>query len=367
MRVELLILIYSATTIFAGSACLMALGCALWGSPVPLLPPRRNRMLSWTGLEVLVAFAALVLLLPLVVELSLQSTGLFQWLYDFTGGHFQADFGEDPDKGFRRVAIWEAFLGFPLKLLVLWVVLKASGFFHPYQLGFTTHRLWQMVALGWFVWIVSGLPCDLIHLLLNQGYSLLFPHEQEVHAIIQIAQEHPTAIEWLLLVFSAVLIAPFMEELLFRGLLLRWLANRPGGVTVTLSITLALAFLTRASKIDAAWQAPSLPGLLNAFAPVLFVAVVWLAIQSLSYLGIDSRTCVRWRAILASSLLFGIAHANVWPTPVALFAFAICLAWVASRTQSIVPCIVAHSLFNAVACVELGLGLVRDQLPYCSS
>src|SRR4051812_38118835 len=126
MRVELLIFCYAAVSVFAISLCLMALGWAMMGPPAPLLPPRRNRLLSWGGIEVLVAFAALVLLLPLVFELSLQASGLFQWFYDFTGGNFKADFGDDTEKSFRHLAIWEAFFGFPLKLIVVWAILKPS-------------------------------------------------------------------------------------------------------------------------------------------------------------------------------------------------------------------------------------------------
>lgn len=366
MRVELLIFIYAAAIVFAASACLIALGSVVWGRPLPLLPPRRNRLLSWGGVEVLVAFSAIVLLMPLVFELTMQASGLFRWLYDLTGGDFDLQFGTDQEKEFRHLAIWETFLGFPFKLGLLLVLLYASHSFRPYQLGFTWFRLWQMLALGWVLWLVCGLPCDLFHQLLSHGYTALFPHEQDIHAIIKIAQEHPTPVEWFFLVTSAVLIAPFLEEFLFRGLLLRWLANRPTGVFVTLGLTLTLAVLTRATKAENAWRDHNWIGLADAFAPVLFVALITAVIEILAMLDLRPRTRAEWRAILTSSLLFAIAHANVWPSPLALFLLAICLGWVACRTQSIVPCIVAHSLFNAVACVELGLGLVREQLPYCS-
>lgn len=366
MRVELLIFVYSATTIFAASACLIALGCALWGPPTPLLPPRRTRFISWGGMEVLVAFSAVVLLMPLVFELTLQSSGFFRWLYDLTGGDFEAQFGSDQDKEFRHLAIWETFLGFPFKLILLLVLLYSCGSFRPYQLGFTRHRLWQMLGLGWLVWLVGGLPCDLFHFLLSHAYSALFPHEQDIHAIIKIAQEHPPAVEWFLLVSSAVFIAPFLEEVLFRGLLLRWLVHRPNGVIITLGITFTLAALTRASRAETALRERNWISLADAFAPFLFASLVAVTIQALTSFKLNRRTCTEWQAILASSLFFAIAHANVWPSPLALFVFAIGLGWVACRTQSIVPCIVAHSLFNAVACVELGMGLVREYLPFCS-
>jgi membrane protease YdiL (CAAX protease family) len=366
MRVELLIFVYSAAAIFAASACFMALVCAFWGAPTPLLPPRRHRLVSWGGGEVLVAFAALLLLLPMVFEMSLESSGMFRWLYNFTGGDFQADFGGDSEKVFRHLPIWEAFPGFPAKLIVLWAILKSTRFFHPYQLGLSTHRIWQMVGLGWVVWLICGLPCDLLHMLLTHTYTALLPQEQEVHAIFKIAQEHPPLVEWGLLITSAVFIAPFMEELMFRGLLQRWLVNRPTGINVTLAFTLALAFLFRTTKIGLAMKEQSWAAWADAFAPIFFVLLTAGAIYALTSMVSDRRIATKWQAILTASLLFAIAHANVWPSPLALFALAICLGWVLERTQSLIPCIVAHSLFNAVACVQLVLGLVQDQLPYCS-
>jgi membrane protease YdiL (CAAX protease family) len=60
-----------------------------------------------------------------------------------------------------------------------------------------------------------------------------------------------------------------------------------------------------------------------------------------------------WMPILASSLLFGLAHAGYGPEPVPLFLFAIFLGYVFQRTNRILPCIVAHALFNAVTMLAL--------------
>jgi membrane protease YdiL (CAAX protease family) len=367
MLMDLIILAYSAATVLMVIGCLMGAGCAIWGFPVPLWPPRRNRLVSWTGTEVLVAFAAVELLIPLVFQLFLHSSGQFQWLYEATGGNFEPQFGGNQDeKLFRHLGLWETFLGFPFKLLLLGILLHVSSDFRPYQLGFTKGRFWQMLTLGCLVWLVCGLSCDLLHLFMSHGYALVFPQQQEVHAIMKIAQEHPTAAEWVLLFSSAVIIAPFMEEFLFRGLLLRWLNVSRRGTFITLSIALGVAVLTRYTQMETALRDKNWAALMDALAPLLFVALVIVGIEALTWLKLDSRKIIQWRAILASSLIFAVAHANVWPSPLALFVFAICLAWVATRTQSIIPCIVAHGLFNLVACMELVAGLLREYLPYCS-
>src|SRR5262249_49370987 len=59
--------------------------------------------------------------------------------------------------------------------------------------------------------------------------------------------------------------------------------------------------------------------------------------------------------ILASSLLFAINHASVWPTPIALFPLGLLLGYLAQRTQSLAASMVVHSLFNAVALIGLML------------
>jgi membrane protease YdiL (CAAX protease family) len=62
-----------------------------------------------------------------------------------------------------------------------------------------------------------------------------------------------------------------------------------------------------------------------------------------------------WLPILVSSFLFSVAHATSGPDPVALFVLAIVLGYVYQRTHHIVPCIVAHALFNATSMIALAL------------
>jgi membrane protease YdiL (CAAX protease family) len=57
--------------------------------------------------------------------------------------------------------------------------------------------------------------------------------------------------------------------------------------------------------------------------------------------------------ILISSLLFAIAHSGYGPDPIAIFFLAIILGYVYQRTHRIVPCMVAHALFNSVAMLIL--------------
>jgi membrane protease YdiL (CAAX protease family) len=60
-----------------------------------------------------------------------------------------------------------------------------------------------------------------------------------------------------------------------------------------------------------------------------------------------------WLPILASSLLFGLAHIGYGPEPVPLFIFGLFLGYVFQRTNRILPCIVAHAFFNLVSMLAL--------------
>ena len=53
-------------------------------------------------------------------------------------------------------------------------------------------------------------------------------------------------------------------------------------------------------------------------------------------------------AVLLTSLAFGLAHGLVGALPV-LFAFGVGLAYIRLRQNSVVPGMVLHGLFNAIA------------------
>ena len=58
----------------------------------------------------------------------------------------------------------------------------------------------------------------------------------------------------------------------------------------------------------------------------------------------------RWVAIGATALLFGVAHGLVIGLPV-LVAFGVGLGWLRSKTGSVVPGMVLHGVFNAIALI----------------
>ena len=62
--------------------------------------------------------------------------------------------------------------------------------------------------------------------------------------------------------------------------------------------------------------------------------------------------------IALSSVLFALAHVGQGASPISLFFLAIGLGFLYQRTHRIVPCIIAHMLFNAFGMVQVGLSVL---------
>lgn len=85
---------------------------------------------------------------------------------------------------------------------------------------------------------------------------------------------------------------------------------------------------------------------------VLFTCVLAPFLEEMLFRGIVLRSFLRQYsrtgAILGSSLLFGIAHLNVYQFATAFIA-GIVLGWLYERTRSLWPCILLHAAGNAFA------------------
>ena len=163
-------------------------------------------------------------------------------------------------------------------------------------------------------------------------------------------REHPLATvgagdtpgEVAFFLLSVAVVVPWVEELLFRGVMLRWL----GGRAANAALVFAVALLFAGTK----GVAPN-----PEMAPTLFVVVLAALTFGASRWGASRpRFPVRTaRAVLASSALFAAAHSAVWPSPVPLFVLACGLGYLTARTGRITAAVVAHGLFNAVSSVIL--------------
>ena len=304
----------------------------------PLLRPQRPNRVRWTGVEVWLALLIAFITPGLITEFLTQA-GFFKVLY------------ENSDKfAFPVRLLWAMPLVLPAELLLILGSFRLLSNTPPRELGFSFRRCARDVRAGYLVWLVVAPLANL----LNDLLSRLTPPQP--HDLARLVEGHPGVPEWLLAGLEAVVAAPILEELLFRGVLQPWLSRRSWGglaaVAGALAFSSAQAYGVFRDPNDKA--AGGSISVLQTVSPVLFV------IAMIPGYFIFPRAICRWvafpdvsRALYGTALLFAAAHSSYWPTPVPLFLLGLALGWLAYRTRNLVGPIVAHALFNAVAVLLL--------------
>ena len=96
------------------------------------------------------------------------------------------------------------------------------------------------------------------------------------------------------------------------------------------------------------------PAHATAYVVNAIVICTWVPfVEELTYRGLGYTLLERfgrWPAILVVGLLFGLAHGLLASLPVIAF-FGCVLAWLRARTDSVVPGMLLHALFNLAALV----------------
>jgi membrane protease YdiL (CAAX protease family) len=319
-------------------------------APPPSDPPTVDNptTVPWTGVEIVLLVILVLILWPSVLSELLRWTGFFGWYYP----------AETPGVK-ERQSLWLRALEFPFQAATIPLFLALLHGVSPAALGLSRHRLGRNVLTGVFSAAI------LAPLVLGFHWAIVWftTHglgiKEEKHPLIEMTKWNLTPIEWGLWVFAAVVAAPVIEELLFRGLIQPWARKANWGGAACFGFAAVLAVALRNKEIAAAaqlaresgWDAA--PVVLNALAPLLFV----LALVPLLLLAMNLSRDNAISAVLGTSLLFAMVHASVWPSPVALLILALGLGWMRDRTGSLVGPIVLHSLFNGVSCAMVLFGL----------
>ncbi len=193
------------------------------------------------------------------------------------------------------------------------------------------------------------------------AWALLTPLVLLVHGIVNWAltqfdltpEQHPltklggAGCEQVSLILQASLVAPIIEELVFRGILLPWMvgprerntggwqADSSGVPTARPLVVMAIAVLYSGAS--------------GKLGPVVFAGVLTLGLAILW--GVVRHGRRHYRAIYVSAAFFALVHSGVWPTPIPLFVLGLGLGWLAVRTRGILVPVIVHGLFNAVSAV----------------
>lgn len=137
-----------------------------------------------------------------------------------------------------RVLLPAQFIAYFLLLVALWRL-----FSHHYRIGFFRGLCWQWPA-RWSRFLAFGVLLAVI--VQFASHWLPAPPELPIDKLMRTPLD-----AWLMSVFG-VLIAPFVEEVLFRGMLFPALARRTG-VLLSLVATSALFGATHAEQLAGAW------------------------------------------------------------------------------------------------------------------
>jgi membrane protease YdiL (CAAX protease family) len=345
-----------------GAAAALILYALSRASRDRLFPPAGPVRPSVNGFALAGAFIVFVAGVA-VAGTALSATGFYQRVY---GPDFPAGW---PDPAASTVRfLWAATLAFPVQMVVIVCLVRALGGVNPLDgRGWTRHAV-----AGYLTWLMVTPAAFLVFVLANIAHAWLTGQPPDKHPLTALGDAAGTR-EWALFVLQTVLLAPLLEELVFRGLLLPWLAQRrpppaadgPLAIPpaarplIILLLAVGVAFALHLEDASRAWAAGDHAGAVAHLIPGLF----FLALVPLDFvpfgrlrrhLRVRSRQHVR--AIVASSALFAAFHAHVWPSPVPLVVLAVALGYLYLRTRSLVGPVVVHGLFNAVSAVYLLLG-----------
>ncbi len=167
----------------------------------------------------------------------------------------------------------------------------------------------------------------------------------------------------ILIAVSALVIAPVWEELMFRGIVQSWLAQRDWGghLAMGLSAIIGLGTLFSGSPGFDDFTFKAIAAKLSPFLFVIAMIPGYLFLDQVLRKWIPERKA--FQAIYGAALLFGMVHSFAWPTPIPLFVLGLGLGFLAYRTQSLLGPILVHFFFNAVACLSLVLPQMLPDWP----
>jgi membrane protease YdiL (CAAX protease family) len=338
-----------------------------------LFPPVRAPRAGWPGAAVVGAFVLFVLLnlfSSLAIHAALIESGFFRLVY---GPDFPTAVPERPtpaDEAAQTIRmLWAAVIAFPIQIAAI------VGFVHAFRLPDPVRmRGWRMnVVAGYLTWLIVTPAAFAVFVLASYVHLRLTGRPPQKHPLTGLG-ETVGPWEWTLFVLQTVVVAPVLEEWLFRGVMLGWLAQKrvpPDGIPppqraylVTGAAALITTFLvcvnqnenvphefaTNPVRAVATYVVPGSVMLLMIPAAEGLVRMRWLRRH------LRLRSDQQVRGIMASSALFAAVHANVWPSPIPLIVLAMALGYLYLRTRSLIGPIIVHGLFNAVSATYLLIG-----------
>lgn len=350
--------------------CLFAwpLAIAYWSQAGRLVPWTPRRHVPWSFVDLLVVILIACTLLVGMVTAIQQARAL-------GGNGAGAKLHEQylstiADSGWKIATMMVA---------GVYLVAKASAKWQDF--GIALRDLPRQVAIGVMAFVMIAPP---VHAL--QVAIVLLGKWKYEHPLIDMIQKSPDPLLFVLLTFTACIMAPLSEEWLFRVLLQGWLERAfawlAGFVDVSRMPPAPTNPVTAAPPVEPASEMPAagdlvIPAALAGSAAAkndfnLYAASAAAAPERSPWLPEDrdareepfpKSVLVHWPPILISAVLFGLAHWGHGPAPITLTVLAIGLGYVYQRTHSIVAPMVVHALFNSFSMLIFYVFVFELKLP----
>jgi membrane protease YdiL (CAAX protease family) len=252
----------------------------------------------------------------------------------------------DPELSFTEVIVLGSSmntLAIVLVPLTLWLTSRSR----PADLGLTVVEFWFDVRTGAFTFLLVTPWVYGVNLLA----TLVF--ESNHHPLEDMLRKEWGPATALLAVVSAVALAPVTEELLFRGVLLRWLnriafddrRRRRAPASTQTELSEGPDSMWRSTAVSASGLSPSVSDPLSA--PPRDDPS-------------PARTVPELPPVITTSVLFALLHVGQMPAPFAIFALSIALGLLAQRTGRLTASITLHALFNGFSTLALLAALLRS-------
>jgi membrane protease YdiL (CAAX protease family) len=202
------------------------------------------------------------------------------------------------------------------------------------DLGFpkSAAELARDIRIGAIAWLACIAPVYLAQIVLTNLFG-----PSDGHLLLNVVQEKPDLLTFLVAFVVAVVLAPLCEEPLFRLVpqgslekledqLVGW---RTPPVEIVSNEVEVVPEIVEATATTEAAPSPSIP----------------LEPPAVGAFGLP----YGWLPIVVSALFFGLAHFGYGPEPVPMFLLGLVFGYVYQRTHRIVPTLVAHALFNGMS------------------
>jgi membrane protease YdiL (CAAX protease family) len=250
-------------------------------------------------------------------------------------------------------------------LLLLPAILRVQSERPMADLGLSLHR-WQTQAKYGVTAALVAIPAVYALLAAVIGLTKQFGIEPTKHRVEEMLEQQFSVGTVILTLVMTNVLAPIVEEILFRGLLQRWLIKMFNLGSIGPRVRGPVSGELAASRdVVGAPNEVAESGETGEYknrdvAPTDAGVVADGGRPTVPDRPADSGRYRSGGAILLTSLLFATVHYSHWPAPFPLFLLALGLGFLYERTGSLLAAMVMHGTFNSLGTVVMFLQIVDD-------